>query len=159
MIQITAVDHIYLAVSDLPRSERFYDRVFRLFDFRKGTAPIGGERHAHYFNRITQYTIRQARTPGAHDPYRVGGLHHLCFRVPARRDVDQAYEGLTKLGIAASAPRLFPEYAEDYYATFFEDPDGVRLEVVAERRLRTLLRERWEELTEFEDPVRKSGIA
>jgi len=64
---------------------------------------------------------------------------------------------LLGLGVAASAPAVYPEYADDYYATFFTDPDGLRLEVVAERWLRTMLRERWAELTAFEDPVSKAG--
>ena len=32
-------------------------------------------------------------------------------------------------GIAATDARFYPEYSDDYCATFFEDPDGVRLEV------------------------------
>jgi hypothetical protein len=34
------------------------------------------------------------------------------------------------------APRLFPEYHVDYYATFFLDPDGFRIEVAANRDAR-----------------------
>jgi len=128
MIEVSAVDHVYVAVSDLARSEAFYDRVMRLLGFKKGTAPIAGERHLHYFNQVTQYSIRQARTDGAHDPYRPG-LHHLCLRVPTQEQVDEAAAGLKALGIAATEPKLYPEYAADYYATFFEDPDGIRLEI------------------------------
>jgi len=46
----------------------------------------------------------------------------------------------------------------DYYATFFSDADGLRLEIVAHRRMRSLVREHWGELTEFEDPLRKAGL-
>lgn len=157
-IAVTAVDHLYITVADLDRSVVFYDRVMRLLDFRKGTMPIAGERHVHYFNPITQYTLRPARPPArGHDSYSPG-LHHVCFRVASAADVDAAAEGLRALGIEATQPRDYPEYAADYYATFFEDPDGIRLEIVAERRMRTLVRERWSELTEFEDPVRKAGL-
>jgi hypothetical protein len=34
------------------------------------------------------------------------------------------------------APRLFPQYRPDYYATFFLDPDGFRLEVATSRDAR-----------------------
>jgi len=157
-IEVTAVDHIYVAVSDIDRSERFYDAVMKLLGFRKGTKAINNERHLHYFNRVTQYTIRPARAGApAHDPYSPG-LHHLCFRVPAPADVDAAARALRELGVAASAPKLYPEYADDYYATFFTDPDGIRLEVVALRRMRTLVRDRWHELTEFENPLQKAGL-
>jgi hypothetical protein len=36
----------------------------------------------------------------------------------------------------ASAPRLYPEYREDYYAIFFSDPDGIRLELVGDTEAR-----------------------
>ena len=26
-------------------------------------------------------------------------------------------------------PKLYPQYAPDYYAVFFRDPDGIKLEV------------------------------
>jgi catechol 2,3-dioxygenase-like lactoylglutathione lyase family enzyme len=154
---VIAVDHVYVAVRDFGRSARFYDAVMRLLGFRKGTSPIAGEPHAHYFNRITQYTIRPARGADAHDPYRPG-LHHLCFRVPARADVDAIVAALRDVGVEATTPALYPEYAPDYYATFFTDPDGIRLEVVAHRRMRSLVCDHWDELSEFEDPLRKAGL-
>jgi hypothetical protein len=46
---------------------------------------------------------------------------------------------LNAAGIDATAARCYPEYAPDYWGTFFSDPDGIRLEVTnyrAERRER-----------------------
>jgi len=150
-VEVTGLDHIYLTVSDMARSERFYDTVMRLLGFRKGDAAVGGDPHAHYFNRALQLSIRPARSRSAHDPY-APGLHHLCLQVPARADVDAAAASLRERGIAASAPRLYPEYAPDYYATFFEDPDGLRLELVARTALRDALVRDWDELTVFLNP-------
>ena len=155
---VTGIDHLYVAVADLDRAIAFYDPVMRLLGFRRGNFPIAGERHVHYFNRETQYTLRPARSTAPHDPYRAG-LHHLCFRVPSRPDVDGIADALGTLGVATSPPRIYPEYAPDYYATFFSDPDGIRLEVVAHRHMRTLVRDHWHELTEWEDPVTKAGLA
>jgi len=157
-LEVTAVDHVYVTVTDLGRSVAFYDPVMRLLGFRKGTMPIEGEPHAHYFNRVTQYSLRPARSPTApHDPY-APGLHHVCFRVASPADVDTAARALAALGVEVSAPRLYPQYAPDYYAAFFTDPDGIRLEIVAHRRLRSLIRDHWDELTEFEDPLHKAGL-
>ena len=50
--------------------------------------------------------------------------------------VDQAAAELRALGVSVSEPRLYPEYAPDYYATFFDDPDGVRLEITNFREQR-----------------------
>ena len=67
-LDVIAVDHIYVAVRDFARSVAFYDRVMRLLGFKKGTSPIAGEPHAHYFNRVTQYTIRPARDARSRSP-------------------------------------------------------------------------------------------
>jgi catechol 2,3-dioxygenase-like lactoylglutathione lyase family enzyme len=158
LVEVIAVDHIYVTVRDLTRSEAFYDPVMKLLGFRKGTRPIAGEPHCHYFNRRTQYTIRPAHaTSPSHDPY-APGLHHLCFTVPDRESVDTAAEALASLGIEITPPRYYPEYRPDYYAVFFTDPDGIRLEIVCDTRFRALIREKWDDLAEFEDSLAKSGI-
>jgi hypothetical protein len=58
--------------------------------------------------------------------------------------VDAAFARLAALGVPASAPRLYPEYNPDYYATFFSDPDGIRLEVVARKAKRDEIVASWE---------------
>src|SRR5262245_39855536 len=151
--RVVRIDHIYISVRDLPASERFYDPVMQALGFRKGTRAIAGEPHAHYFNRVMQYTLRPARSAEAADPYRVGSLHHLCFQVRDAAEVDETHRRLVALGVAASEPKLYADYRPDYYATFFEDPDGVRLEVVSDTLGRKLLRTRWDELEGFVDPV------
>jgi catechol 2,3-dioxygenase-like lactoylglutathione lyase family enzyme len=152
-VEVVGLDHIYLAVTDLARSEKFYDTVLGLLDFRKIDAPIGGEPHRHYFNKVMQISIRPARG-GAHDPY-APGLHHLCLQVADNAAVDKLARLLRSAGIAITEPSLYPQYADDYYALFLDDPDGIRLEVVARRARRKLTVERWDELTNFLDPWAK----
>jgi catechol 2,3-dioxygenase-like lactoylglutathione lyase family enzyme len=152
-IEVVGLDHVYLTVSDLARSEKFYDTVLGLLDFRKIDAAIGGEPHRHYFNRIMQISIRPAHG-GVHDPY-APGLHHLCLQVANNTAVDAAARLLTNAGIAITAPALYPQYADDYYALFFGDPDGLRHEIVARRARRKLAVARWNELTSFLDPWAK----
>jgi glyoxylase I family protein len=151
-MQVIGLDHIYLSVSDMERSQRFYDQVLGLLGFRKGDKAIAGEPHAHYFNRVLQLTLRPARSALSHDPY-APGLHHLCLQLPGRAEVDAAAAALRELGIAASDPRLYPEYNPDYYATFFEDPDGMRLELVGRTPYRDELVQRWDEFRVFLNPL------
>jgi catechol 2,3-dioxygenase-like lactoylglutathione lyase family enzyme len=152
-VHIDRIDHVYVTVSDLARAERFYDPVMQALGFRKGVRPIADEPHVHYFNTQTQYTIRPAHATATADPYRVGSLHHLCFQARDRAMVDLAYERLRAVGVEASEPRILAEYRPDYYATFFSDPDGIRLEIVCDTGLRRLIRRHWRELSEFVDPV------
>ena len=138
MPEVIGIDHIYISVSDLVRAETFYDQVMPILGFRKNSFTIDGDPHIQYFNRHFGYVLRPAKNNSLHDPY-APGLHHLCFRVEDAAGVDEAASKLRAAGIDASEPRLYPEYAPDYRATFFNDPDGLRLEVTnyrAERRRR-----------------------
>jgi glyoxylase I family protein len=157
-LEVLGIDHIYIAVSDLARSSAFYDGVMRLLGFRKGTDPVGGEPHIHYFNRALQYTLRPAKPNAvAHDPL-VPGLHHLCFQVVDMSAVDDATQGLRKLGIVVSEPHIYPEYGADYYAIYFKDPDGIELEIVSRTHLRNIIRNNWQKLDHFENPLSKAGL-
>src|SRR6185503_8910400 len=61
-VENIGLDHIYLTVLHLERSEKFYDAVLGLMDFRKSDFRIGDEPHRHYFNKSLQISIRPART-------------------------------------------------------------------------------------------------
>jgi len=144
--EVLGIDHVYFSVRDLAASERFYDRVLvDTLGHVKAHAPIGGDPHVHYINRHFSIALRPARSSAPHDPY-AAGLHHFCFRVEDAAAVDRVARALVASGVGASPPRLYPDYAPDYYATFFSDPDGLRLEVTsfrAERRERHASWETW----------------
>jgi len=151
-MEILALDHIYLSVSDMRVSEPFYDRVMQLLGFLKGDKQIGGDPHAHYFNRVLQLSIRPAKSSAAHDAY-APGLHHLCLQLPTRADVDEAAAALLKAGVSATEPKLYPEYNPEYYATFFTDPDGIRLELMNRTSYRDGLVNSWDQFETFLNPV------
>lgn len=146
MPQVIGIDHIYIAVSDLSRSEAFYDRVMlQALGFRKNRFELAGDPHIQYFNRHFGYVLRPARTLSQHDSYSPG-LHHFCLRVESIADVAAVAEQLRGVGIEATEARLYAEYAPDYWATFFNDPDGVRLEVTNYRQERRDRHDRWDSL-------------
>ena len=143
-VEVIGVDHVFVSVGDLGRSEEFYDRVMAVLGFRKGVGTIGGDAHLFYSNRQLVYSLRPAREGAPeHDSY-APGLHHLCFRVVDEAAVDRTARELREAGIEATEPRYYPEYAPDYYATFFNDPDGVRLEVMNFREIRRKVMYDWE---------------
>lgn len=113
---------------------------------------IAEEPHAHYFGPQFQLTIRPARSAQKHDPY-APGLHHLCFQIETMTDVDLCFEKLRSVGIKVSQPKRYPEYHLEYYAIFFDDPDGIRLEIVAKTSACQALEFRWDELKEFLNPL------
>ncbi len=135
-VEVLGIDHVYLSVRDLSRSRHFYDGVMEVLGYRRAESVIAGDPHVHYFNRQFGFSLRPARpeTP-AHDPY-APGLHHFCFRVIDASAVDRAASELRVLGVVVTEPIYYPQYAPDYYAIFFDDPDGIRLEITNFREQR-----------------------
>jgi catechol 2,3-dioxygenase-like lactoylglutathione lyase family enzyme len=145
MPAVLGIDHIYLAVQDLERAERFYDRVMLgILGFRKSRFTLESDPHVHYFNRHFGFVLRPAAA-AARPEACAAGLHHLCFRVADVAAVTAVAAQLRAAGLPATEAEHHPEYAEDYWAVYFSDPDGTRLEVTNYRRERRERHERWEE--------------
>ena len=145
-IEVVGIDHVYVTVADLARSEAWYDRVLReTLGFRKNRFALHDEPHVQYFNRHFGVVLRPARAARPHDAY-APGLHHFCLRVATIDDVKAVAARLREFGVDASEAARFPQYAPDYWATFFSDPDGVRLEVTNYRAERRERHDRWEQL-------------
>ena len=53
-------------------------------------------------------------------------------------------KALQAAGIAATDAQLYPDYAPDYWATFFTDPDGIRLEITNYRLERRQRHDEWD---------------
>lgn len=128
-VEVLGLEHIYLTVSSPAVSEAFYDTLLvDVLGFRKSKLALGDEAHINYYNRHFGLVLRPARSATPHDSY-APGLHHLCLRVSTEDDVRRAWSALHERGIEASPVKCYAQYAEDYYATFLNDPDGIRLEL------------------------------
>ena len=65
-----------------------------------------------------------------HDRYSPG-LHHVAWHAQSRADVDRLHALLVEIGATVlDAPADYPQYGDGYYAVFFADPDGLKLEFV-----------------------------
>jgi glyoxylase I family protein len=144
-LEVIGIDHIYIAVSDLSRSERFYDSVMlAVLGFRKNKFVNEDDEHIQYYNRHLGFVLRPAHNSHSrHDPL-APGLHHFCLRCEDSAAVDTIARRLADLGISCSPPQLYPEYAPDYYAIFFSDPDGIRFEITNYRQERRKRFEDWD---------------
>jgi catechol 2,3-dioxygenase-like lactoylglutathione lyase family enzyme len=143
MPEVIGIDHVYITVTDLARAEAFYDKTMAVLGFRKNAFTLNDESHVQYYNRHFGFVLRPARDLFPHDPY-APGLHHFCLRVDSPEDVARVAAELQAAGIEASDPQVYPEYAPDYHATFFRDPDGIRLEVTNYRAERRQRHDDWE---------------
>jgi glyoxylase I family protein len=129
-----AVHHIDLSVTDPRRARPFWDAVLGHMGYRVSTEydhggydfDIGTRGAA--FASIGIRPVSGANAARAHDRYSAG-LHHLAWNAASRGDVDALFALLGKIGATIlDAPKHYPEYSEDYYAVFFADPDGMKLE-------------------------------
>jgi catechol 2,3-dioxygenase-like lactoylglutathione lyase family enzyme len=136
-----SLSHVDLTVGDLQRSVEFYDRVLGRLGYRRmdevgSGSPCWGISDAHggFFTIALKPAHPESRTP-AHDRH-APGLHHLAFHADSREDVDAFYGFLLEIGAAILDPPAEYAYTPGYYAVFFADPDGIKLEVVFEPELR-----------------------
>jgi catechol 2,3-dioxygenase-like lactoylglutathione lyase family enzyme len=134
-VRSTGVHHVDLVVSDIERSLRFYRALLGPLGWH-GVSTAPGERGEtiHYlYGPGSSIGLRQAPDSAAGlpvDRYRIG-LHHICLEVSERTELDAAAERLRELEAPITdGPREFPEYRPGYHALFFEDPDGIKLELV-----------------------------
>lgn len=129
------VHHIDLSVTDLARSRAFYQAVLGHMGYLAGE-DYGG-RGQDYDLRVgadfCSIGIRVSEGPNAaraHDRY-APGLHHLAWSAGSREDVDALYALLKRIGATVlDPPADYPQYGAGYYALFFADPDGLKLEFV-----------------------------
>ena len=126
MVRVVGIDHLAIRVSDYERSKRFYGRLFTFLGFEISDEyedAIG------WTNGRTRFWIGPADADGRERKYRIGdvGFHHYAFQLRSRKEVDALQKFLAdELGATIVDPA--GEYYDDYYAVFFLDPDGLKLE-------------------------------
>ncbi len=125
MVQVVGIDHLVIRVSDYAKSKAFYAKLFAFLGFEVSDEfpeMIG------WTNGKTRFWIGQADEKGRKRKYRVGdvGFHHYAFQLRSRKDVDALQGYLQDNGGTIVDPA--GEYYDDYYAVFFLDPDGLKLE-------------------------------
>jgi catechol 2,3-dioxygenase-like lactoylglutathione lyase family enzyme len=64
-----------------------------------------------------------------HDRYSPG-FHHLAWNVESRAEVDAFHKFLAERGVPVLDPPAEYDYEPGYYAFFFSDPDGLKLEIM-----------------------------
>lgn len=125
--------HIDLNVRDVAASKAVYGPVLEFLGYALvKDKPEGCEWDKGPDGRGASLGLRACAPSLAdyrHERY-APGLHHLAWRAASREEVDRLHDLLVERGITVlDAPAHYPEYWGDYYAVFFEDPDGMKLEL------------------------------
>jgi glyoxylase I family protein len=130
-VRTSGVHHVDLVVSSIERSLPFYRELLGPLGFHR-IGEVEGERREtiwYFGGPGSSIGVRQAQSLGGIDRYRVG-LHHVAVAAPSRAVVDERHEWLVSTGAEIETPPQEYAYMPGYYAVFFYDPDGIKLEIV-----------------------------
>jgi catechol 2,3-dioxygenase-like lactoylglutathione lyase family enzyme len=127
------VHHVDLVVSSIERSLPFYRELLGPLGWHRLSEVEGerGETIWYVGGSRCHIGLREAQSPNddEYDRYALG-LHHLAFEAPSRAAVDERAEWLLAHGaLLESEPQEYT-YSPGYYAVFFYDPDGLKLEIL-----------------------------
>jgi glyoxylase I family protein len=130
------IHHLDLVVSSMERSLPFYRELLGPLGYvREGS--IRGERGevVVYLGHIREgeaIGLRERLSDARPTPYdRYGvGVHHVAFAASSRRMVDERAAWLRGTGATIESGPEDYDYIPGYYAVFFHDPDGIKLEIV-----------------------------
>lgn len=123
---LNAVHHIAVIVSDYPRSKAFYTQILGL-EVLKEVYRQERDSYKLDLGLKGQYIIELFSFPSP--PLRVSrpeacGLRHLAFAVT---EIEEEIARLEALGVVCEPVRIDPITGQKF--TFFEDPDGLPLEL------------------------------
>jgi glyoxylase I family protein len=131
-VRSTGVHHIDLVVSSIERSLPFYTALLGPLGYHTVSEVEGerGETIWYIGGPGTTVGLREAQSgPEEYDRYSVG-LHHLAFEASSRAEVDERAAWLRTQGAELESEPQEYTYIPGYYAVFFFDPDGLKLEIV-----------------------------
>jgi catechol 2,3-dioxygenase-like lactoylglutathione lyase family enzyme len=127
------VHHVDLVVSSMGRSLPFYRELLGPLGWH-GISEVEGERGEtiwYLLGPVAMIGLRQAQSARDHryDRYEIG-LHHIAFEAYSRAVVDERADWLRSTGATLESEPQEYTYAPGYYAVFFYDPDGMKLEIL-----------------------------
>ena len=126
-MEINGIAHTFLTVGDFPAARDFYGQLLPFL----GLSPVLDSEGIYYcVGGRTAVGIRasEQQDPQNRFDQNHSGLHHLCFRLRERQDVDELYRFLQTTRARIVHPPQEDGWAPGYYSVLFEDPEGIRLE-------------------------------
>ncbi|KAF9283480.1 hypothetical protein BGZ68_005337 [Mortierella alpina] len=143
MIRIAGTPHhLALAVKSLAAARPFYEMVLSPLGY-KYNSPWDPLQYIGFRHEKTGFEIGFSPSLKDSPPHVKGhiGYHHFALTAESKEQVDTIYKSLVHYykehggesgetaGKILDAPRLYPEYGHSYYALFFTDADGHKLEI------------------------------
>src|SRR5262245_24392100 len=123
------VGHVGLNVKEIDRSTQFYRNVFG-YDLIGASHENGN--HFVFLGKDNQVKLTLWQQSLAEFNKQLAGLHHLAFQVDSIEQVKEVQKKLKELGVKFIYDEIVPHReGSQSGGIFFEDPDGIRLEIYA----------------------------
>jgi len=120
------VHHIAFSAKDIDASAAFYDEILKPLGYKRH---ISEEDFCAWDGVIPEILLYASKKEGSHETY-TPGIHHLAFQANERSIVKEVFKKAKTLEAEIlNEPDDYPEYGEGYHATFFLDPDGIKIEI------------------------------
>lgn len=124
-----ALHHVELYVSDLRRSREFWGWFLGLLGYVQHQEWPQGVSFRQGVTYLVFVQVDECFKDPAYHRCRVG-LNHLAFHAASAGQVDEIAEMLRTRGVELLYPDR-PRGSADGYAIYFEDPDRIKVELVA----------------------------
>jgi catechol 2,3-dioxygenase-like lactoylglutathione lyase family enzyme len=129
----TGFHHVDIVASSIERSLPFYRDLLGPLGWH-GMSEVQGEQGEtiwYLWGPGSSLGVREARSERdkPFDRYEVG-LHHIAFEAVSRAAVNERADWLRSQGVEIESGPEEYWYQPGYYAVFFYDPDGLKLEIV-----------------------------
>ncbi|KKK38101.1 hypothetical protein WQ57_09780 [Mesobacillus campisalis] len=123
--------HIELYVSNLEKTMEFWGWFLQEMGYRPFQQWEGGQSWKLGDTYIVFVQVEKRFLDIPYHRCRVG-LNHLAFHADSRSHVDEITRALHTKGVSILYKKKHPfAGGDDYYAVFFEDPDRIKVELVA----------------------------
>lgn len=125
------LDHIDLRVKDIKIARKFYEKLLPALGFTTDRSDsewgtfysAGGDEPSDFFG----FTEDRHHQPNG---------TRIAFWADTREEVDQIAQLVREIGGGnLEGPEICANYSPGYYAFFFEDPDGNKLEICCREQL------------------------
>lgn len=126
-MEINGIAHTFITSGNFPAAQAFYRQLLP----KLGMTPVMDEPTVLYcVGGRTAFGVQASERQEAANRFdqQHSGLHHICFRMREREDIDELHGFLVEIGAHIVHGPQEDGWAPGYYSVLFEDPDGIRLE-------------------------------
>lgn len=127
---MAGIDHTIITVNNYEHSCRFYGWLMPKIGYTDGEHDYGTMKG--WMGKGMSFWVKKADARFASDTFNKDrvGLCEIAFKGDSRAQIDALAKDIEAQGGKILDPPKEYDYVPGYYAVFFSDPDGIKLEVV-----------------------------